>query len=416
MKEQREVQGFRLSEVIIIVLITCTFSILAGISYGRIKYSDSININSFDSKEDDDTALNEFITNYKYIIKNSYNTEDIDEDELLNKALASVLKELGIKDPYSLYMDEESYSEFNITLNGEYQGIGIGASKESPDEYLKISYIIEGSPASSTNLKAGDYIISIDGKSSKNMTAQEFSQYVISSDDEQFLLKIQRDEEEFSLNIKKGKVELSSTTSKVIERDGKKIGYIKLSIFAANTYNQFKKDFSNLEKQEIDSLIIDVRDNTGGHLTEVNKILSLFLSKDKIIYRMQKNNGKAVKYYSNGSITKKYPIVFISNNNTASASEVFILGLKENINAKVVGEKTYGKGTVQELIELSNGDKYKITTKRWLSPKGNWVNDTKGIAPDVEVKLSDNYLKNPVETNDNQLEEAIKLSIKEINK
>ena len=244
----------------------------------------------------------------------------------------------------------------------------------------------------------------------------EFSQYVISSDDEQFLLKIQRDEEEFSLNIKKGKVELSSTTSKVIERDGKKIGYIKLSIFAANTYNQFKKDFSNLEKQEIDSLIIDVRDNTGGHLTEVNKILSLFLSKDKIIYRMQKNNGKAVKYYSNGSITKKYPIVFISNNNTASASEVFILGLKENINAKVVGEKTYGKGTVQELIELSNGDKYKITTKRWLSPKGNWVNDTKGIAPDVEVKLSDNYLKNPVETNDNQLEEAIKLSIKEINK
>ncbi len=416
MKEQREVQGFRLSEVIIIVLITCTFSILAGISYGRIKYSDSININSFDSKEDDDTALNEFITNYKYIIKNSYNTEDIDEDELLNKALASVLKELGIKDPYSLYMDEESYSEFNITLNGEYQGIGIGASKESPDEYLKISYIIEGSPASSTNLKAGDYIISIDGKSSKDMTAQEFSQYVISSDDEQFLLKIQRDEEEFSLNIKKGKVELSSTTSKVIERDGKKIGYIKLSIFAANTYNQFKKDFSNLEKQEIDSLIIDVRDNTGGHLTEVNKILSLFLSKDKIIYRMQKNNGKAVKYYSNGSITKKYPIVFISNNNTASASEVFILGLKENINAKVVGEKTYGKGTVQELIELSNGDKYKITTKRWLSPKGNWVNDTKGIAPDVEVKLSDNYLKNPVETNDNQLEEAIKLSIKEINK
>ncbi len=411
--EQPEKQGFKIGEVIIIVIITCTFSIFAGISYGKIKYSNTVNINGLDN-DGQQTPLNEFIQNYDYILENYYDGESIDEEALLNSALAAILNKLGVDDPYSLYMSEDDYNNFNITLEGEYKGLGIGVLKENDDSYILISYILDNSPASKLDVKAGDYIVAIDGKDTSKMTSQEFSEYVVNGDDEQFLLKIKREDKEFNVNIKKDKIELESVSSKVFDKDDKKIGYIGVSVFASNTYNQFKGKLAELEKKGVNALIIDVRGNTGGQLTEVSKMLSLFLDKEKVIYQMKKNKEKAVKYYSSGDITKDYPIVFLSDANTASASEVLILGLRENINAKVVGTKTYGKGTVQDLVDLSNGDKYKITTKRWLSPNGNWVNDTEGIVPDVEVKLDKKYFDNPTDENDNQLQEAIKVAFEQL--
>lgn len=408
MNEQPSKHDFKLSEVIIIIVITCTFSIFAGISYGKIKYSEVVSINSLASEEKNNN-LNEFIKQYKYIINNYYDKKSLNEEELLDTALASIVEKIGIEDPYSLYMNEDDYSEFNITLNGEYEGLGIGATKTSSSDYMSISYILKNSPASKVDLKENDIILSIDGKSTKDMDAQAFSNYVLNSEEKTFLLKIKRDKKEFNINISKGKVELESVVSETYESDGHKIGYIGVSIFASNTYTQFKKILNKLEKEKIEALIIDVRDNAGGHLKEANKISSLFIAKNKVIYQLQKGNDKPIKYYSSGKINKTYPITFITNKNTASAAEVFVLSLKENLNASVVGTKTYGKGTVQEMVELSNGDKYKITTKKWLSPKGNWVNTTDGIKPDVEVDLSDKYLNDPIVNNDNQLQEAISL-------
>ena len=126
-----------------------------------------------------------------------------------------------------------------------------------------------------------------------------------------------------------------------------------------------------------------------------------------------KSDKKLTKTTSTGKKDYPLPIVFISNGQTASASEVMIYALKDNLNAKLVGEKTFGKGTVQEMIDLKNGNQYKITTKKWLSPKGNWVNDTKGIKPDYEVKLSDKYLKETKDKNDNQLQKALTVVINE---
>ncbi len=398
---------FKLSEVIIIVLITCTFSIFAGISYGKYKYSDVVHINNLSSDDEDDN-LNEFIKQYKYIISNYYDSSKIDEEQLLNVALQSILSELGLSDSYSAYMDEERYSELNINLTGEYDGLGIRVYKEDDDGYITVLTIIEDSPASKVDIKAGDYIKSIDGKDTTKMTIQEFSQYVLQSDSKKFVLKLVREEREISVNVEKGAIELTSVESKMIEKDNKKIGYMRVSIFASNTYNQFKTQLESLEKQKLDSLVIDLRSNSGGHLKEVTKILNLFLNKDKVVYQLQKDKDK-IKYYSKGNKNKDYPIVFISDNETASAAEVFIISLKENLNAKVVGEKTFGKGTVQELVQLDNGDQYKITTKKWLSPKGIWVNDKQGIEPDVKVKLNADYLKNPSDANDNQLKAAIEL-------
>lgn len=401
-------QGFKLSEVIIIVLITCTFSIFAGVSYGKYKYSDSVNINNLSVEEEKD-SLNEFIKQYKYIISHYYDSSKIDEKQLLNVALQSILSELGMSDDYSLYMDEEQYSELNINLNGQYEGLGIRAYKEDSDGYIIVLSVIENSPASLVDIKAGDYIKSIDGKDTDKMTTQEFSQYVLQSDSKKFVLKLIREKEEISVSIDKGPIELKSVESKIIQNNNKNIGYIRVSIFASNTYNQFKEQLESLEKNGFDSLIIDLRNNSGGHLKEVTKILNLFLDKENVVYQLQKDDEK-VKYYSKGNKNKEYPIVFLSDNTTASASEVFIISLKENLGAKVVGEKTFGKGTVQELVQLENGDQYKITTKKWLSPQGIWVNDTEGIEPDVNIRLNSDYLKNPSDANDNQLKKAIEIS------
>lgn len=400
--------NFKFSEVIIIVLITCTFSIIAGISYGKMKYSNTINVNNLNSNKEED-ELNKFIKEYKYIISNFYDKEKIDENKLLKLALHSILDELGIEDSYSTYMDEDKYTQLNINLEGEYEGLGLSVYKEDKENYIMIISIMDGSPAKAANINEGDYILSIDGIDTKTMSTEDFSNYVLHSDEKIFLLKIKSENEEKSIKLEKKKIELKSVDSKLIEKDNKKIGYITMSIFAANSYNQFKKNLTELEEKNIDALIIDLRNNNGGHLTEVTKILSLFLKKKKVIYQLQKDDNK-VKYYSSGSKDKEYPIIFISNEYTASASEVFIISLKENLNAKLVGTKTYGKGTVQEMVDLGDGDQYKITTKKWLSPKGVWINDTKGIEPDVEVK---DVLEND---KDAQLEESINVAIDQIKK
>lgn len=398
--------GFKFSEVILIVAITCVFSVFAGISYGKIRYSDSQQKNIGVNKNDEKEPLDEFIEHYNFIVNNYYDKNNIDEKDLLSVALSSIVNKLGIEDPFSTYLDEEENDNLMINLNGSYEGIGILAAKILDDDYISIQGVIDDSPASKSNIKVGDYIISIDGKDTKTMTLHSFTEYIKNEESTNFLLKLSRDNKTFNVKIERKKVELSSVISKSYEIDKQKIGYIKLSIFASNSYNQFKKELKELEKEKISALVIDLRDNSGGHLTEAKKLISLFVGKRKVIYQLEKDKD-ITKYYSTGQNDYTKPIVFLTNKSTASASEVFIMGIKDNIGATTVGEQTYGKGTVQELITLSNGDKYKITTKKWLSPKGTWVNDTNGISADVKVEISKEYLNSLSEDKDNQLSTAL---------
>ena len=398
----------KISEAIIIITITCIFSAFAGFSVAKVKYN-GITEYSNETSNIDDKAINDFIKQYNYIKDNYYDSSKIDDESMMKIALESVLEELGIDDKYSTYMDEEKYDQFNLNLNGSYEGLGVSIIKDDESGKIYVIDVMKNSPAEE-KLQVGDVIISIDDKLSKDITTQEFSQYVVKGDKKKFTLVIERDNKKETVELEKKHVNLESVYSEIIEKDGKKIGYIYMSIFAANTYDQFKASLEKLEKENIDSLIIDLRSNTGGYLTEVTKMISLFLNKDKVIYQLEKNNKKE-NYYSLGSEDKKYPIVFIANESTASASEVFIMSLKDNLSAKIVGTKTYGKGTVQEMINMENGDQYKFTTKKWLSPKGTWVNDTEGIIPDVEIELSDKYFEKPTKENDNQLQKAISILV-----
>lgn len=396
----RKNKDFKVQEVIILVVITCIFSFFAGSSYTRVRYiGNDYNKEKIELSEE----LETFVLNYQHIIDNYY--EDLDEEKLLDAAFSAVVSELN--DPYSIYMNESDYSNLNINLEGNYEGLGIAIYKEKIDDHIIISSVFENSPAYNAGLKENDIILAVNGQTTANLETSEVSDLILNGKESEYELTILRGNEEKKIKISKSNVEIKSIEYRMYERNNKKIGYIYVSIFANNTYSQFKLALEELEKQGMESLIIDVRSNTGGHLTAVYKMISLFVDSSHIAYQLERD-GKKEPVYSTGKTNKTYPIVFIADSYSASASEVLIGSLKDNLGAKLVGTKTYGKGTVQEMITLENGDQYKITTMKWLTPKGTWVNDTTGLIPDIEVNLSEKFIENPIDENDNQLEAALK--------
>ncbi|MBE6139471.1 MAG: S41 family peptidase [Firmicutes bacterium] len=386
---------FTTSETILLVI----FSLIIGISIGFLFNKGKIITQSTINK---DEHLNEFVKNYNYILENYY--KDIDQENLINSAIAGMMESLD--DPYSMYFGEEETDNFSISLNGSYEGVGIQITKDVITGYMLITSVFKDSPAAEAGLIAGDMIISIDDNLAKELTASEFSSIIRNGTNESYKLKVLRDEEKLEIILSRKVVTLTSVTSEIYEQDDKKIGYIYIGIFANNTYSQFKKELEKLEKENIDYLILDVRGNTGGHLTAVDKMLDLFLGKKQILYQFEQN-GQKTAIYGTGNENKPYEIILLGDSTSASASEVLIAGLKENLGCIFIGKQTYGKGTVQELITLSDGTQYKITVKKWLTPKGNWINDTKGITPDIEVELDDKYYETYLNEDDTQLQRAI---------
>ncbi len=354
-------------------------------------------VNSSENKKLD-PELNEFIESYEYIINNYY--KDIDKKALIDNAIEGMIESLG--DEYSSFLKQTEGSNYDIYLKGEYVGIGVQIFNTINDGVV-VGYIFENSPASKAGLEIGDVILKIDDLDVTTNNEKEINN-IIKNKQDKFNVVVKRGNEEKTFSLEKASIEIKSVESKILDNN---IGYMMVDIFALNTYKQFKDQLSELEKNNINGLIIDLRDNSGGHLTSVEKMISLFLDDSHVIYQTD-TKGKIEKFYSSGKETKKYPIVLISNNNSASASEVMIGTLKEEYGALQVGQTTFGKGTVQQLNNLSGGEKYKITIKKWLTPKGVWI-DGVGIKPDVEVELNEDYYANPSLERDNQLQEAIKL-------
>ena len=395
-KEPKVKKRFSLFEVFILMVVSITVSLILGMFLVRH------NNKTIYKKEKLDPYLERFIQNYNYIVDNYY--EEIDKDKLINSSIEGMMNSLD--DPYSAYIDGDTANNFNINLEGSYQGLGISIVKDPETGYIVTYAVFKNSPADKAGLKSGDIIKSINGEGTETKETSEFSNYILNSKEQEFNLVVLRGEEESNITIRKENVTIDSVTSKVIEVEDKKIGYIYMSIFANNTASQFLNALNELEQQGIDSLIIDVRSNTGGHLTAVDEILRNLLTKKQVIYQLSQND-EITKYYGMLDKNKDYEIVLLGDNYTASASEVLISGLRDNLNAKLIGIKTFGKGTVQELVTLTNGVQYKITTKKWLTPNGNWINETEGIEPDIEVKMNEEYYNTYDDSDDNQLQTAI---------
>lgn len=346
--------------------------------------------------------LKKVVDTYYAIVDNYYG--ELDRDKLIDGAVEGMISSVG--DTFTSYSDTDSTSSFDETINGSYEGIGCTVATLE-DGTISVIDMFEDSPSYKAGLKVGDVITKVDGESYEGKSSTDISNYVKNSGKSKIVLTVKRDNEEKDISINLSKVEIPHVSGKVIEQDSKKIGYIKISLFASNSYKQFKNKLDELEKSNIDDLIIDVRDNSGGYLSSVTDICNLFLDKGKVIYQLEDSKGK-VKKKDTTKEKRKYDIVVLINGGSASASEILASAIKESYGGDIVGTNSYGKGTVQQTKKLLDGSMIKYTTQKWLTPDGNSINEV-GVTPTKVVELNEEYFNNHTTENDNQLQEAIKL-------
>ena len=345
--------------------------------------------------------LAKFVDAYEAIVDNYY--KEVDKDKLVESAINGMVSSIG--DEYTSYSDKDVTDNFNEAVNGKYMGIGALIMKSEKD--LVIYKIFEDSPSYRAGLKDGDIILKLDDKDTKDMSVNDIASIVKNDGNKEVKLLVKRGEENLDITIVKDMVELPVVSGKVINHNDKKIGYISLSIFSSVASEQFNKQLFKLEKEGISGLVIDVRGNSGGYLTTVTDIASYFLKKGDIIYKLEVNDKVTVRKDKTKE-SRDYPVAVLIDKNSASASEILASSIKESYNGYVVGTNSYGKGTVQQTLVLSDGSMIKYTIEKWLTPLGNWINE-EGVIPTNYVELSSEYLNNPVFENDNQLNEALEL-------
>lgn len=388
--------GFNYAEVIVIMIITLILGFVIG---SFITYIGRGNKGSSTIKKDIPDGLEEFVDTYENILSDYY--QDIDKEKLMEAGIEGMLNFLG--DDYSFYMNKEETTTFNEQVEGKYTGIGVEIVQKSDNSVL-IARIFENSPAAKAGLKVLDRIVKINGVDVTDKTSVEISN-IIRSTKGNIDMVVNRDGKDISLKLALSEVNIESVTSQIYEVNNKKIGYINISVFASNTYTQFEKKLLELEGKKINSLVIDVRDNSGGYLTSVSSIASLFIDKSKIIYKLD-TKGIVEAIYSSSNSKRNYDIAILINKNSASASEILASALQESYGATVIGVNSYGKGTVQKAYQLESGATVKYTIQKWLTPKGNWINEI-GVTPNIKEELSEEYYNNPSSDTDNQLQKAL---------
>ena len=346
--------------------------------------------------------LDKIVDTYYAIVDNYYG--DLDKDSLIEGAIEGMISSIG--DTYTSYTNIDDTAIFDETINGKYEGIGCTIATYELGKIVVIE-VFEDSPAFIAGLKVGDVIKKVDNISCEDKTSSDISDYIKDSGKEKIVLTVARDNMEMDITINLSKVEVPYVNGQILEYAGKKVGYMQIIIFSSTAYSQFKNKLEELEKEKIDSLIIDVRDNSGGYLTTVTDILNLLLEKGKVIYQLEDSNGKVEKKDTTRE-KRNYPLAVLINNASASPSEILASAIKESYGGLVVGTNSYGKGTVQQTKKLLDGSMIKYTTQKWLTPNGNFIDEV-GVTPTNIVELSEAYKTNPSFENDNQLKEALKL-------
>lgn len=375
---------FNLIEVVLLVLISSTFF---GIFCGLLVYNNYDKITSNQVTLTEDGKFDEFIESYNNIM-NSY-VQDVDEDKLIESAIEGMYNYLD--DDYSIYMDEETTETLNEQLHGEYSGIGVEITMNDNNEVV-IKRVFSDSPALEAGLKEGDILIGLDGVDLTGKDTAYFADTVKGSNKKSFDVTYKRDGKTYTVTIERKLVLIDSVSSKEYGN----VGYIQITTFSGTTKKQVENKISEFSKN-IDSVVIDLRNNTGGYLSAAYDTSDLFIEKGKTIYQLKDKNGKITKYDAKDGVKREFKkIGVIINGASASASEILALALKESANATIMGSKSYGKGTVQETSTLSSGAMVKYTTAYWLSPNGNSINE-KGIEPDVKLTDNSQIINNAIE-------------------
>lgn len=354
------------------------------------------------SKDGDDVVKS--LSQYRSII-DKYYLGDVDEESLKEGAIKGYIE--GLDDPYSEYISKEDMEDYMEDTMGSFEGIGIYMVKDEKTEKIKILAPIKNSPAEKAGVMAGDLIISIDGVEYSGDEMSVAANKIKGEENSNVKLKVLRNDQYLEFDIKREKIIVNPVEGKVVED---KIGYISFSSFDDDTAEEFKARFEELKNQGIESLIIDLRNNGGGIVDEALEIAGYIADKGSVLlYEVDKNNNEKIEKSENDPFINM-PIVILTNQNTASSSEILAGALKDLGKAKIVGNKTYGKGVIQSLLTLPDGSGLKITSQEYLTPNKTKINEV-GIEPDEVVELPDD-VDNVVrieEDKDTQLQKAIEM-------
>lgn len=387
--------GFNTIEVVLIAILALAFGGVVGVVLAYTAKPLSI-ITNTDSPSD----IQEVEKIYDNLLSKYYG--EIDKQTLSDAAIKGMIEALN--DPYSTYIDAENTDDFDEQIYGYYVGIGTEITLNDENQF-EVTNIFENTPATDANIELHDIVVKVNNEDISGKTVSDIGKLIQGEIGTNVTLTLRRDEAEFDVTITRDRIDLISVTSQIFEKDDKRIGYIKVTNFASNTFNQFQTALNELEENDIESLIIDVRDNLGGQLEVATQIASLFLTKDKVVYQLN-TNGIIQPIYSTGPGSFQKPITVLINGATASASEVLAIALQESADATVIGTTSYGKGTIQESYKLSTGATIKFTVQEWLSPNGNTVNEV-GVKPDIEVSETENSGETDTLETDTVLQTAI---------
>lgn len=337
---------------------------------------------------------------------NAYYYDKTDVDKLHDGLYAGLLAGLG--DKYSTYYNADAYQQSQVGMTGKYYGIGAGLTQDMDTMLVSISKVYEGTPSDKAGLKVDDVILSVDDTDASSMEVTELVKLIRGEEGTTVHLEIYRPstDENLSFDVERANVTLPSVVSEMLDNG---IGYIRIESFESETASQFESAVADLEKQGMKSMMIDLRYNGGGLVDSVVEILDDILPEKLLVYTEDKN-GNRREYTSDVNTKLDYPLAVLVNQDSASASEIFAGAIKDYKYGTLIGTKTYGKGIVQTVFPLSDGDAVKLTTAKYFTPKGNYIHGV-GIEPDIELKYE--YL-NPEGTEyelqyDNQVQKAIEV-------
>lgn len=369
--------------VIMLIVLTAviTFMVTTIAMYSKFQNSGSLSSNG--SSASSENTLVKTLQSFKAMINKLY-IGDVDEDAMIEGALKGYVEGLG--DPYTEYYTKEEMADLREELNSEYVGIGVYIGNNAVDNTIVIAGTIKSSPAEEAGLKAGDVVEKIDDVSYTGKQLSEATKVLKAEEGTTVKLTILRDEKEIEINITRRKITVEHVSSKMMDNN---VAYIKIDSFDNNVADSFKSQLTDLMKENVNGIIIDLRSNGGGIVTEATDIADLFLEKDEtiLITKSKKDNEEKITKSKQEPIVKNTPVVILVNEATASASEILAGVLKDKYNATIVGKTTYGKGVIQSLYNLKDGSGLKITTDEYFTPNHNKIQKT-GITPDVEVDLT----------------------------
>lgn len=335
---------------------------------------------------------------------NAYYLDEIDGQKVEDTMYTGMVA--GLEDPYSVYYSKEELESMEESISGAYSGIGATLTQDPDTGELSVVSCFDGTPAQEAGLQPGDVITGWNGNSVEGMELSELVSKIKTDPEEQLTLEIERDGEILEVELTRREVQIPTVEYEMLDDQ---IGYIRLVEFDEVTADQFKEALEDLENQNMEKLIIDVRNNPGGVLQVVCDMLDQLLPEGLIVYTEDKN-GNRKEYTSDEEHQFTKPLAVLANENSASASEIFAGAIQDYGIGTIVGTTTFGKGIVQRTFYLSDGTGVKLTVAKYYTPKGHDIHK-KGITPDVEIEL-DEELKNQSSISheeDNQLQKAIEV-------